>query len=231
MIVVPGNAAAGFPEKWVQFGVTDPQSRIRIRNVSVVSAVAGSDGTFNTYFKDYFRTFRRNGPITVKGRWELGYGDDNCVSCHKSGVLPVFPKEGSVSASELSVVSAVNRRLLTYGSPRFDYYLDETKFGPGLGSANREARDKRFGDGFSRTDVGRAMACATCHQREQLGALSWPVDPVVINSYITGGQMPFGRKLEASRRDELNEKLVEEYFATDDANPGILKSWLLGKRQ
>jgi hypothetical protein len=73
------------------------------------------------------------------------------------------------------------------------------------------------------------MACAACHQREQLGALSWPLDPVVINSYINGGQMPFGRKLEESRRDELHEKLIEEYFATDEANPGILKSWLLGK--
>jgi len=42
---------------------------------------------------------------------------------------------------------------------------------------------------------------------------------VVINSYINEGQMPFGGKLEASLRDELNEKLIEEYFATDDANP------------
>jgi hypothetical protein len=230
LIVVPGNAA-GAPEKWVQFGVTDPKERIRIRNVSVVSAVAGSDGTFNTYFKDYFRTYRRKGPITIEGRWELGYGDDNCVRCHKSGILPIFPAEDSVSASEQQTVLAVNERLLTYGSPRFDKYLDETKFGPGLGSASLETRDRRFGEGFGKTDVGRAMACATCHQREQLGALSWPLNPVVINSYINGGQMPFGRKLEASCRDELHEKLIEEYFATDDANPGILKSWLLGKNR
>jgi hypothetical protein len=229
LIVVPGSAATGVPEKWVQFGVTDPKARIRIRNVSVVSAVAGSDGTFNTYFKDYFRTYRRKGPITIKGRWELGYGDDNCVRCHKSGILPIFPEEGSVSPGELQAVSAVNERFQTYGSPRFDRYLDQNKFGPGLGSASREARDRRFGEGFGGTDVGRAMACAACHQREQLGALSWPLDPVVINSYINGGQMPFGRKLEESRRDELHEKLIEEYFATDEANPGILKSWLLGK--
>lgn len=229
LIVVPGNAAAGVPEKWVQFGVTDPTARIRIRNLSVVSAVTGSDGTFNTYFKDYFRTYRRKGPISIKGRWELGYGDDNCVRCHKSGILPIFPVEGSVSPSEQQAVLAVNERFLTYGSPRFDGYLDESKFGPGLGSASREARDKRFGEGFGGTDVGRAMNCATCHQREQLGALSWPIDPVVISSYIKEGQMPFGRKLEVSRREELHEKLIEEYFATDEANPGILKSWLLGK--
>jgi hypothetical protein len=43
--------------------------------------------------------------------------------------------------------------------------------------------------------------------------------------------MPFGNKLKASERDELYEKLIQEYFATDDGNPGILKSWLLGRRR
>lgn len=227
LIVVPGNAETKVPEKWVQFGVTDPRTRTRIRNVSVVSAIPDSDGTFNTYFKDYFRTYRRDGSISLKGRWELGYGDDNCVRCHKSGVLPIFPEAGSVQANEMQAVTAVNERLLTYGSPRFDKYLDAGKFGPGLGSAERAARDKRFGAGFSETDVGRAMACASCHQREKLGVLNWPVDPVVIKSYLKQGQMPFGRALDASRRDELHQKLIEEYFATDDANPGILKAWLL----
>jgi len=229
LIVVPGNAETKVPEKWVQFGVTDPRTRTRIRNVSVVSAIPGSDGTFNTYFKDYFRTYRRDGSIRLKGRWELGYGDDNCVRCHKSGVLPVFPEVGSVSANEMQTMTEVNQRLLTYGSPRFDKYLDPGKFGPGLGSAEREARDKRFGEGFSETDLGRAMSCATCHQGGRLGALNWPVDPVVIKSYLKQGQMPFGRKLDASRRDDLHQRLIDEYFAIDEANPGTLKMWLLGK--
>ena len=231
LIVVPGNATTGVPEKWVQFGVTDPKARTRIRNLSVVSAMVGSDGTFNAYFKDYFRTYRPGGAISIRGRWELGEGDDNCAHCHKSGILPIFPDEGSVSASEQQAVEAVNRRFLTYGSPRFDKYLDESKFGPGLGSASREERNHRFGEGFDKTVAGHAMACATCHQHEQLGALSWPMDDVVISSYIKGGQMPFGKKLEASERDELYERLIEEYFATDDTKPGILKSWLLGRRR
>ena len=71
------------------------------------------------------------------------------------------------------------------------------------------------------------MSCATCHQG--FGALSWPLDSVVIDSYINGGQMPFGGKLEASSRDELRQKLLHEYFSTDDTNPGILKAFLLGK--
>jgi hypothetical protein len=229
LIVVPGNAEMGVPEKWVQFGVTDPKVRTRTRNVSVVSAIVGSDGTFNTYFKDYFRTYRRDGSISMKGRWELGYGDDNCARCHKSGILPIFPEAGSVSPSEQQAVLAVNQRFLTYGSPRFDKYLDESKFGPGLSSAKWEARRKRFGDGFDQTDVGRAMSCNTCHRPERLGSLNWPMDQAMISSYIKGGQMPFGYKLQDSKREELYERLIQEYFATDDANPGILKSWLLGR--
>lgn len=228
LIVVPGDSTAGVPEKWVQFGVTDPGTRTRTRNLSVVSAVPNGDGTFNTYFKDYFRTYRRGGSISIKGRWELGYGDDNCAQCHKSGVLPIFPEAGSVDPSEQPAVEAVNRRFLTYGPPRFDNYVDETKFGPGLGSGTPEERNKRFGDGFSQTVVGGAMVCATCHKPERLGYLNWPMDQIMIDSYINGGHMPLGYDLKESEREELYQKLIEEYFATDDANPGILKSWLLG---
>jgi hypothetical protein len=205
--------------------------RTRIRNVSVVAAISGSDGTFNTYFKDYFRTYRRNGSISIKGRWELGYGDDNCARCHKSGVLPIFPEEGSVAPNEEQAVAAVNQRFMTYGSPRFDKYLDESKLGPGLSSAGFEERDRRFGRGFGETTVGRAMSCSSCHRPERLGFLNWPMDSAVISSYIKGGHMPPGSKLSVSERDDLYGKLIEEYFATDDANPGILKSWLLGRRR
>ncbi len=229
LIVVPGNAETGVPEKWLQFGVTDPGERTRVRNVSVVSAISGPEGTFNTYFKDSYRTYRRDGSISIKGRWELGYGDDNCVRCHKSGILPIFPEQGSVSPGEQPAVLAVNRRFLTYGSPRFDKYLDASKLGPGLGSASGEQRKQRFGDGFGGTVVGRAMTCSACHQHESLGALNWPMDHVVISSYIKGGQMPLANKLNVSERDELYERVIEEYFATDNVNPGILKSWLLGR--
>jgi mono/diheme cytochrome c family protein len=228
LIVVPGNKESGVPDKWVQFGVTDPRARVRVRNVSVVSAVVASDGTFNTYFKDYYRTYRRDGSISIKGRWELGYGDDNCAQCHKSGILPIFPVDGSVSPGEQQAVQAVNQRFLTYGSPRFENYLDERKFGPGLASANWVDRGQRFGEGFGGTVVAHAMSCAACHQPERLGSLNWPMDRTIVSSFIEGGQMPLGLKLQKSERSELYAKLIQEYFSTDNAHPGILKSWLLG---
>lgn len=231
LIVVPGNATARVPEKWVQFGITDPGVRRRVRNLSIVATLPGQEGTSNVYFKDFYRTFRSDGSITVKGRLELGYGDDNCLQCHKSGVLPIFPVTNSVSPAEREALLEVNQRFRTYGSARFDKYIDTTKLGPGLSSASWDDRRHRFGSDFGESVVGKAMTCAACHQRERLGALNWPMDKILISSYIKGGQMPFGYQLSANARGELYEKLIQEYFAIDEAHPGILKSWLLGRAQ
>jgi len=229
LIIVPGNAEQGLPDKWVQFGVPDPGARARVRNVSVVSAVPATAGTFNAYFKDFYRSYRRNGSITIKGRWELGYGDDNCAQCHKSGILPIFPVRGTVSTAEQQALLAVNERFLTYGSPRFGGYLDERKLGPGLSAASLEDRRQRFGARFDETTAARAMVCSSCHQPERLGSLNWPMDRILINSYVTGGQMPMGHELKVADRRELYAKLIQEYFAIDKNNPGILKSWLLSR--
>ncbi len=231
LIVVPGNAGLGIPDKWVQFGITDPGQRVRIRNVSVVSAMTNANGTFDTYFKDYFRTYRRNGSITIKGRWELGEGDDNCAQCHKSGVLPIFPAAGSVSADELEAVEIVNARFRGYGSPRFGNYLDQTKLGPGLSATGAEERNHRFGQAFATTNVASGMICQSCHNPERLGSLNWPMDVMILSSYVRGGKMPFGMTLKNKERRLLYDRLIEEYFSTDEANPGILKAWLLGRRR
>ena len=156
LIVVPGNPAAKVPEKWVQFAIPDPGPRSSARNVSVVAIVPAQDGTTNAYFKDYFRTFKPNGAITINGRWELGEGDDNCAQCHKSGILPIFPEEGSVSRDEQPLVEKVNERFLNYSRPRFDKYLDVSKLGPGLGSKPLPLSS------------GKNVMCAECHQPNKL---------------------------------------------------------------
>ncbi len=232
LIVVPGNTARRIPERWVQFGVSDPRARATVRNVSVVATLAGDDeGTTNVYFKDYFRTYRRNGSITIKGRWELGEGDDDCAQCHKSGVLPVFPETGSVSTEEQTMVATVNARFLTYRRPRFDRYLDASKLGPGLGSL-RPSEPVPFSKISLSSNLGiDGKTCAACHHPDGLGALNWPMDRVLISSYVKGGQMPRGYKLTLAERSRLYQKLIQDYFAIDKANPGILKSWLLGRRR
>lgn len=218
LIVVPGNAAQRLPEKWVQFGIADLRQPASVRNVSVVAVVPGANGTSQVYFKDFYRTYRRDGSVTVSGRWELGEGDDNCVSCHKSGVLPIFPEKGSVSRDELPLVEAVNERFLRYGPARFDRYLDTTKFGPSIGSART---------GESAADKFKTAACSSCHHSNDMGALNWPMDSTIIKSFIEGGKMPLGATMGKGERAQLYRSLVTDYFAIDAARPGILKAWLL----
>ena len=231
LIVVPGNTAQHVPEKWVQFGVPDPRARATVRNVSVVAAVPGPDQTTNVYFKDYYRTYRRDGSITINGRWELGYGDDNCAQCHKSGILPIFPVSGSVSRDDKPLLEAVNERFLKYVPARFGKYLDASKFGPGLGSIGAGGTRHHPGSRFDETGLAERASCAACHHPDRLGSLSWPMDRVLISSFVKGGQMPLGSRLQNAARAELYRRLIQEYFAIDDANPGILKAWLLSKRR
>ncbi len=226
LIVVPADEPSQ-PEKWVQFGVTDPGVRRRIRNVSVVAAVPASQGSSDIYFKDFFRSYRRDGSITLNGRWELGYGDDKCVQCHKSGILPVFPQSGSVKMEEREALAAVNKRFLTYGAPNFGKYFEAEKYGPGLSSASMQDRRRRFGDKFDETVAAQAMTCSACHQANRLGTISWPMDQTLISSFIKGGKMPYGMKLLSAQRDDIYDKLIEEYFAVGAETPGILKTWLL----
>lgn len=229
LVVVPGDEATGEPDKWVQFGVTDPGVRRQTRNLSIVTAVPTGDGSYNAYFKDYFRIYRRDGSIGLKGRLELGEGDENCASCHKTGVLPIFPEAGSVSVDEEPRVDAVNERFRAYGSPRFGGYLDPAKLGPGLSLASENDRSERFGKNFPNTAVGEAMECGRCHTPERLGYLNWPMDRIIIDSFIKGGAMPRGHHLDAKQRDQLYDRLITEYFAVSHARPGILKLWLLGR--
>lgn len=220
LIVVPGNEAQQVPEKWVQFGIPNPRAPASVRNVSVVAVLPGPDQTSNVYFKDYYRTYRRNGSIQIKGRWELGEGDDNCVECHKSGVLPIFPVKGSISPDEQPLLTAVNERFLGYGPARFDKYIDVSKFGPGLGSMR---------PGKSTSNKFNTASCTSCHHAKGLGPLNWPMDSTLISSFVKSGRMPQGAQLRPAERTQLYRQLIQDYFAIDEERPGILKAWLLGK--
>ena len=131
-----------------------------------------------------------------------------------------------MSRDELEKVRLVNERFLRYDRPRFDRYLDASKLGPGLGATSKSelvasaVNDKGGIDG---------VRCGACHQPNGLGALNWPMDRTLISSYVRGGEMPFGFELTPLERNRLYKKIIQDYFAIDEKNPGILKSWLLGR--
>jgi hypothetical protein len=121
---------------------------------------------------------------------------------------------------------AVNERFLKYGRPRFGKYLDASKLGPGLGATLATGLTH-----FEGRKGSEGVKCGACHQPEGLGALNWPMDRVLISSFVKGGQMPFGFELTPLERNRLYTRLIDEYFTIDEKNPGTLKSWLLGRRR
>jgi hypothetical protein len=225
LVVVPGDSARGVPEKWVQFGIADPRKPRTVRNVSVVTVTRGANDETNVYFKDYFRTYRRNGSISIKGRWELGEGDDPCVTCHKSGVLPIFPVAGTVASDEKETLEAVNARFRGYGAASFGRYIDRKKFGPGLGTLPRELgfADHLANDSIQNAELHRVS------QRKRVWCfeLADGFDPHQV--VRDRGKMPRNANLSPVARTQLYKQLVNEYFAVDETRPGILQAWLLGK--
>ena len=75
------------------------------------------------------------------------------------------------------------------------------------------------------------VKCGACHQPNGLGALNWPMDRVLISSYVKGGQMPIGIDLTPLERSRLYTRLIQEYLSVDETKPGILKAWLMGRRR
>ena len=149
------------------------------------------------------------------------------MTCHKSGVLPIFPEAGSVSREEQPLLEAVNQRFRGYGVARFGRYVDLTKFGPGLGSSlpQSDSRDVSFPN----ANRFNTQSCVACHNPNGLGPFNWPMDSTLIKSFVTGGKMPLNAKLTTAERRVLYNQLVNDYFAINATQPGILRAWLLGK--
>ena len=51
----------------------------------------------------------------------------------------------------------------------------------------------------------------------------------VLFSFVTGGKMPLNAKLTIAERSVLYNQLVNDYFAINATQPGILRAWLLGR--
>lgn len=224
LIVVPGN-----PVKWVQFGVPDPGRGFTVRNVSVVSVYTKPNGEKVTYLKDHFRTFENKKVKYIRSRFEETNTSDNCVSCHKSGILPIFPVKDSVPVEELERVKQVNKMFKSYGPPNFgSEYVDISRFGPGLGDASRETLRNRLEENFSSEQIRSAMNCGACHSHNSLGAMSFPFDRTILQSYILSGEMPPKTKLNESDLRLLHDYLLKEYFNTSSNRPGVFVRWLAG---
>lgn len=239
LIYVPADAAG--IERWVQFGVPEA-GKGRTQNVSVVAVKTNANGQTDVYFKDHFRMYDR-AEIYIKSRFEVNGSGDSCVACHKSGVLPIFPKPGSLAAADQPKLDFVNSVFKNYGPPSFGGYLDSAALGPALGETDAETRAKRTPEFIatcakdlkfddiqnSHATISKSMNCAKCHNSaDGLGSLNYPLNLTVIDSYVRGGKMPPRNTLSVNEREGLLRCLKAEYFGVDSRQPALLLNWLKG---
>jgi hypothetical protein len=229
LIVVPGD-----PERWVQFGVPEV-GKPKTKNLSVVAVKTDANGDKHVYLKDHYRMVE-GGQIHLRDRFDATHVSDNCTNCHKSGVLPIFPKPGSFSPLDAGKIDAVNKRFKTYLPADFGGYIDLTKLGIGIGPVGPAAEQLRTADfmkicagsGTSPESVQRiksSMTCAKCHNTDDLGELNYPVNRILLKSFVLGGKMPPKNDLTAPERQGLVNCLEAEYFGVDNASPNVLLNW------
>ena len=236
-VYYPGN-----PEKWIQYGVPE-QGLPRTQNLSVVSIKTEPDGRQNVYFKDHFRMYDKE-EIYLKDRFAVNGQSDNCTSCHKSGILPIFPAPGSFSIADGEKIAAVNAIFRKYKPAAFGGYLNPDHLGPGLGMTAKKIVDARTDEFLSQctqglqlpdqatsfTKIRRAMNCSGCHNNQRFGDLNFPVNRSLVRSYVTAGLMPpvSGASLTSPEREGLIRCLEDEYFGRSEGSSKILLQWLTG---
>ena len=242
LVVVPGrpDSAGNKIDRWVQFGVPEA-GKGHTQNVSVVAIVTHSDKTTDVYFKDHFRMFDKNA-IYLKSRFEVNGTGDSCVACHKSGILPIFPKPGSLAAIDQPKLDSVNHLFRAYGPPSFGGYLNPADEGPGLGATDdvtAALRTPAFlascttglrfdNEADSHSKIASNMSCAECHNSKKFGNLNYPLNTTEIDSYVRAGLMPPRSKLNANEKEGLLRCLKSEYLGPRSSQPALLLNWLRG---
>ena len=242
LVVIPGlpDSSGNKIDRWVQFGVPEA-GKGHTQNVSVVAIVTHPDKTTDIYFKDHFRMFDRNA-IYLKARFDVNGTGDSCVACHKSGVLPISPKPGSLAAIDQAKLDSVNRLFRAYGPPSFGGYLNPADEGPGLGATDdvtAALRTPAFlascttglkfdNEADSHSKIASNMSCAECHNSKKFGNLNYPLNTTEIDSYVRAGLMPPRSKLNVNEKEGLLRCLKAEYLGPRSSQSALLLNWLKG---
>lgn len=216
-------------ERWIQFGISPKgDTRERVKNVSVIAVVKKDEKIYTPYFKDHFRIYNKNGSIDLRSRYEeSNFFVEACYMCHKMGVAPFFPEQGSVPQEELARVEEANKRIRKYGTADYGDLLDLKSFGPGMGQAMKIEKEKLAEISTHAEKIAKAMNCAGCHSAKALGELRFPIHETMAGKWVKDGKMPPGQNLDDQELKKLHDLLVEEFFRTAKDRPGTLKSWML----
>lgn len=223
----------------VKAGRSSPASAI-----AVMAARKLPDGRTEYAFNELMREFGPKEAIQVIAPLTTGHGHlDKCFYCHKSGFMPIFPKE--ILPADRPAMENFNVQVTAYRAPWFGEYLNIGAHGPALGPSldsaspgNRrtEAFLKACGGKLAQSKEGReklsrAMECSSCHSKEGVGVLNYPIlrddrRTNIGSAFVRAGVMPpadwLGFELTKRERESLLACLRSEYYGPN----GLFLSWI-----
>ncbi|AIE85287.1 hypothetical protein [Fimbriimonas ginsengisoli] len=246
-------------DRWILFAIATPDMRpTEIMSVSMISVVREANSpTSRIYFSDFLRQVNPStGDIELNSNALMKPNPSkNCYDCHKSGVLPIFPKMAYKfdAAGNLvddperlaTVPDRINRLILKYGKSDLGH-LDTDAYGPSLGGNTSRSdafianatKDRPFA-ATSYAKIKANMNCASCHDGfakiNYLLAVRSDRDVKtfvgqskgLVQSYVEMGFMPPNNTLTPSERHALWECVMKEYF-DPERGEGAFVDWLKG---
>lgn len=247
-------------EQWFQFALATPSTPISapVRSVSCIARVRRPDGHTEAYFVDYFRTAD---PASGRIAFQPTFGlkpmpSSDCFNCHKTAVLPIYPKSllvcspSGVSESptgENPVVRAINARMLDWyrRTPSQERTLvDPADYGPSLGAGDLDGALASVAaeagiDKERAARIRRQMTCTNCHGAfaplnydlsvvTDRDAASFESHRGLAQSFVENGTMPPGNDLTPDDRKILWQALARAYF-DPTTRTGALVDWLKAK--
>jgi len=175
-------------DKWILWGLVTPDmpQNTPMHNVSMFSVYTAPSGAQTTYFSDFWRSLDANGNHVISSTVFMDpEPSSNCYACHKSSILPIYPKieykldaSGSLiakGAGDALLAPQVNRVMRGYGPPNFgtdsagNALMDTLSFGPPMGAAATQRTDSFIQacaptlPASSISRVKSAMNCESCH--------------------------------------------------------------------
>lgn len=262
LVLVPNvrSASGKILDRWILFAIATPDMEAPEElSVSMIATVRdpAKPGTHKAYAADFLRIQNpQTERIDILPNYLFNLNPSkNCYDCHKTGVLPIFPKtvyrfgpDGRLVADPAGAkgLTSMSERLVQmYGKTDW-VHMDSGDFGPALGDS-RDRSDAFVLEATSGLDlpsasipkIREAMNCVRCHGdlvkidyplavRTDRDIKSFETKKGMVQTYVESGLMPPNNTLSSAERQGLWRCLMKEYFDSS-TQAGSFVEWLRGE--
>ncbi len=257
LVYVPNEPSSdgGSNDRWIQFAAEAPGERTtkEVKSVSMVTIHRDPHGHQKAFLVDFMRERDSSRLWSIRPNMLAAKNPSkNCYDCHKSPVLPLYPKQiirfdstdSHVDAEALAIATKLNERITNYQSCPIEY-LPSDAYGPSIGSRALTDDDiVRANDGHSislksETRIKDASRCDKCHREANsinypaaidtnIGFLNFEAKKGFAQTLIDKGLMPPQSSLSIDERRILWRCLSLNYLRQSDLGDpiGQLVDWL-----